>query len=148
MSRRIRRGFDPGRFREVIGRSGIRQDDLARLAEVDVSTLWRWGKGGGSPDVEALARVAAVLQVPITELVDVPDDEAMPADLRIRRGLTQVDLAARAGLSTTAVSGFERGQSRWSLAKAEPLAAALGVSVEQLQQAWRRARTRPPGTSA
>lgn len=122
--------------------------DVARLADVSADTLSSWEHRGGTPDIERLARVCAVLRVEVTDVVNVPDDECMPSDLRIRCGLTQVQLGAAAGLSTTVVSGFERAQTRWSPRKAARIAPVLGVSVEQLHEAWQRSRNRPAGASA
>ena len=100
---------------------------------------------GGAPDIERLSRLCAVLGIEVTDLVHVPDDEAMPSDFRIRKGLTQVQLAAAAGMSTTVLSDFERAESRWSPTKATKIAAVLGVSIDDLERAWQRARTRPAG---
>lgn len=146
MGRRVRRGFDRELFREAVKAAGLPRSDLARLADISPATIHSWERRGGSPDVERLARIAAVLGVDITAFVHVSDDECFPADLRVRKGLTQVQLAAAAGLSTTVVSGFERAETRWSVKKAEKLAPVLGVSIDVLQQAWQRARTRPGGT--
>lgn len=146
MGRRVRRGFDRELFREAVKASGLPRSDLARLADSSPATIHSWERRGGSPDVERLARIAGVLGVDITAFVHVSDDECFPADLRVRKGLTQVQLAAAAGLSTTVVSGFERAETRWSVKKAEKLAPVLGVSIDVLQQAWQRARARPGGT--
>ena len=107
-----------------------------------------WEHRGGAPDIERLSRIAKILEVDVAEFVRVPDEECMPSDLRLRRGLTQMQLGAAAGLSTTVISGFERAENRWSDSKAERLAPVLGVSVEQLRQAWQRAKDRPAGAPA
>ncbi|APA78392.3 helix-turn-helix domain-containing protein [Mycobacterium avium] len=146
MGRRVQRGFDRDLFRDAIKAAGVSRSDLARLADISPATIHSWERRGGTPDIERLARIAGVLGVEVTAFVHVPDDECLPSDLRNRRGLTQVQLAAAAGLSTTVVSGFERAETRWSVKKAEKLAPVLGVSVEQLHEAWQRSRTRPAGT--
>lgn len=146
MGRRVRRGFDRELFRDAIAASGMPRSDLARLADISPATIHSWERRGGSPDIERLARIAAVLGVDVNAFVYVPDGECLPSDLRVRKGLTQVQLAAAAGLSTTVLSGFERAETRWSVRKAEMLAPVLGVSVEQLHDAWQRSRTRPAGT--
>lgn len=146
MGRRVRRGFDRELFREAIAASGVPRSDLARLADISAATIHSWERRGGTPDIERLARIAAVLGTDVNAFVYVPDDECLPSDLRVRKGLTQVQLATAAGLSTTVLSGFERAETRWSVKKAEMLAPVLGVSVEQLHDAWQRSRTRPAGT--
>lgn len=148
MGRRVQRGFDREAFRAALSTAkgnGVPRSDLARLAGISAATIRGWDRRGGAPDIERLSRLCAVLGVEVTDFVRVPDNETLPSDLRIRKGLTQVQLATAAGLSTTVVSGFERGESRWSPAKAATLAAVLGVSADDLAQAWQRARDRPAG---
>ncbi|RWA17038.1 hypothetical protein MBRU_18880 [Mycolicibacterium brumae DSM 44177] len=140
------RGFQRERLSALLAESGMARSDVARLAGVAASTLNSWERRGGEPDIERLARVVRLLDVEIAEVVVVPDDECMPSDLRVRRGMTQMQLGQAAGLSTTVVSGFERGETRWSPRKAEKLAPVLGVSVGELEAAWLRAKNRPAGT--
>lgn len=52
--------------------------------------------------------------------------------LRTSRGLTQDDLAERAGVSTSFISSLERGVDAPSFATLEALATALGVQVSSL----------------
>lgn len=148
MGRRVHRGFDREALRAALKAAkanGVPRSDLARLAGISVSTLRSWDRRGGAPDIERLSRLCAVLGIEVTDLVHVPDDEAMPSDFRIRKGLTQVQLAAAAGMSTTVLSDFERAESRWSPTKATKIAAVLGISIDDLERAWQRARTRPAG---
>lgn len=72
----------------------------------------------------------------------VPEEEPSPSttrvfgawvrELRRRRGLTQVDIAARAGISVTYLSGIETGQRNPTLTVVARLAHALGVRPSQL----------------
>lgn len=148
MTHRVIRGFRRDRFRELREQAGMTVTDLARLAEVHRSTITGWEHRGAAPDVERLARVAGVLGVDVAELVDVPADQRMVSDLRIRKGLSQVELARRAGLSTTVVGAFERAEMRWNAVNAVKLAAVLDVTVTELEAAWTRARRRAAGTPA
>ncbi|MEB3033328.1 helix-turn-helix transcriptional regulator [[Mycobacterium] nativiensis] len=147
LSRRVSRGFSRERFQAAIEQAGVSQSDIARLADVSAATIRSWVRRGGAPDIERLTRIAKVLELDVAAFVEVPDDEAMPSDLRIRCGLTQVQLGALAGLSTTVISGFERAETRWSDRKAEKIAPVLGVNIEQLREAWQRARERPAGAA-
>ena len=52
--------------------------------------------------------------------------------LRGARGLSQEELARKAGLHRTYVGGIERGERNISLINIEKLAMALGVSLESL----------------
>lgn len=147
MSRRVQRGFQRERFTEAVRYTVMTIGDLGRLSDVSPATIRAWLRGG-YPDIERLARVAATLNLELPYLIDVPDTECLPSDLRLRKGLTQVQLAAAVGLSTTVVSGFERAETAWDEGKTAAIAAVLGVSPDILRQAWNRARNRAPGTPA
>lgn len=122
--------------------------DLARLSGLSPSTISSWERQAAVPDIARLAAVAQALGVPVGELVDVETGVRMPSDLRTSKGLSQIELARRAGLSTAVVGAFERAEVKWNRSHAERLAAVLEVSVDELQQAWERSRRRPPGTPA
>lgn len=145
MSRRVERGFQRERLKEAVRGTAMTTGDLGRLSRVAPATIRTWLRGG-HPDIERLARVAATLDLDIGELIQVPDDKCFPSDLRLRRGLTQVQLAGAVGLRTTVISGFERAETRWDHVKGAAMATGLGVSVDELRRAWERARSRPPGT--
>lgn len=122
--------------------------DLARLAEMAPSTISGWERNSGAPDITRLVRVARILGVDHSDLVHVDPAERMVSDWRMRKGLSQIDLARAAGLSTAVVAYFERAEVKWNPAHAEKIAAALDMSVEELADAWQRARVRPPGHPA
>ena len=78
-----------------------------------------------------------------------PSFAARLRELRERAGLTQAQLAERAGLHISAVTRFEQGWREPSLATAAELAKALGVKVDEFlkaaaESAVPRARGRPP----
>ncbi|HZP73771.1 MAG TPA: helix-turn-helix transcriptional regulator [Gaiellaceae bacterium] len=52
--------------------------------------------------------------------------------MRLRHGLTQLELAKHAGVSRQTISSLERGRSTPSLALARVLAARLDLPVEDL----------------
>ncbi|GAY16093.1 hypothetical protein MSZK_28190 [Mycobacterium sp. shizuoka-1] len=148
MTRRVLRGFNAQRFAEVRRDRQFTVSDLARLADVGQSTVHSWEAGRGTPQVDLLARVMAILDAPIELVVTVPVDERFPGDWRVIRGLTQPQLAAAAGIATTTLRGIERADIGLTEATATKLAELLGVSTEDYQQAYQRARKRPPGTTA
>ena len=65
-------------------------------------------------------------------------------EIRDKRGLTQSQLAAKAGLQPSAVSHFEAGRRAPSFANLRYLADALGVSVDLLLGRTRAAEPRGP----
>ena len=52
--------------------------------------------------------------------------------LRLKHGLTQEELAHRAGIHVTYLSGIERGRRNPSLGSLFRIASALGVRVKEL----------------
>ncbi len=148
MSHRVVRGFQLDKFRELREAAGMTIGDLARRAELHPSTISAWERSAGAPDITRLARVAKILGVDYSELVHVDPAERMVSDWRIRKGLSQIELARATGLSTTVVAYFERAEVNWNPVTAEKIAAALDMSVAELAEAWQRARARPPGHPA
>ena len=142
------RGFQVDRFRELREAAGMTMTDLARLAEISPSTISSWERKGAAPDITRLVQAAGVLGVELTELVDVPTNDRMVSDWRVRKGLSQIALAREAGLSTAVVAYFERAEAKWNASHAAKIAAVLDMSEEELQAAWQRARVRPAGSPA
>ncbi|OCB20032.1 helix-turn-helix transcriptional regulator [Mycobacterium intracellulare] len=145
MTRRVLRGFNPLAFAAARRQRGISVADLGRLADVGRSTVHAWEAGRGTPQVDLLTRVMRILDTPIEEVVTVPADERYPGDWRVIRGLTQPELAAAAKIATTTLRGIERADLALTDANAVNLARRLGISVEEYQAAYQRARHRPPG---
>lgn len=148
MSRRVLRGFNRAKLLQARDHAGLSRQDLARLARTGRATIDNWENGRTTPQIDVLVRVAAVLKLSIAELIDIPPDQRYPGDLRILRGLTQPQLAAATGLSTTTVGAIERGEVALTKHNAEGIAEALHITESTYCQAYERARTRPPGTPA
>lgn len=147
MTRRVLRGFNAQAFAEARKRRGISVSDLARLADVSQATVFNWEGGKGTPQVDLLARVMRILEVPIEQVVTIAPDERYPGDWRVIKGLTQPELAAAAKIATTTLRGIERADAALTDANASALANLLDISVEEYRAAYQRARQRPAGTS-
>ncbi|MCD2118380.1 MULTISPECIES: helix-turn-helix domain-containing protein [Rhodococcus] len=146
MTRRPLRGFDRERLIDLRMEKGYTRGDLARFAEVSVAAVRAWESGQATPQVDRLARVAAALDVPMSELVRISPHDRYLGDLRVQAGLTQPQLALQAGISTASLSSLELGETSLRETVAERLARALGVDTAEVRAAYERARTRPPGT--
>jgi len=149
MTRHVLRGFD--RERLVALRIAKGYDNpawLARAAGIGTATLRHWESGRSAPGVDLLARVADTLDVPISDLVIVPEDQRFPSYYRVIAGMTQPQLGQAAATTTTTVGAVERADIKPSDALATRLAVAMGISVKTLREAWERAHSRPPGTPA
>lgn len=72
------------------------------------------------------------------KLYDVPT----LASLRLKAGLSQRELGARCNLEQEHVSRYESGRVEPGLVVAGELAKALGVSLDEFNEAWRSARAR------
>lgn len=59
-------------------------------------------------------------------------DTSAMCQLRLRRGLTQAELAERAGMRQSNICGLERGRQRPTVQTAHAVAGALGVAVDAL----------------
>ena len=147
MTRRVLRGFSAQAFADARHAKDISVSDLARLADVAPATIFNWERGKGTPQVDLLARVMGILDVPIEAVVTVAAEERYPSDWRVIRGLTQPQLAAAAKIPTTTLRGIERADAGLTEANATKLAACLDIGVEEYQAAYQRARHRPAGTS-
>lgn len=147
MTRRVLRGFNAQAFAEARKHRGISVSDLARLADVSQATVFNWEGGKGTPQVDLLARVMRILEVPIERVVTIAPDERYPGDWRVIKGLTQPELAAAAKIATTTLRGIERADAALTDANASALANLLDISVDEYRAAYQRARQRPAGTS-
>lgn len=148
VTRRVLRGFDADRFRKRRLELNLTRADLGRLADISPAAVTAWEQGRRKPQVDTLARAAAVLQSPLEVLVHVPRDQRYVGDLRVIRGLTQPALAMKVGVSTATLGAIERGEVRLTPSTTAALAEVLDSSPEEVFRAWQRARSRPAGAPA
>lgn len=136
------RGFSPAALKKAREARKVGRAALARSAGVSSSTVRRWENGQVSPGVDLLAQVAVVLGIEISDVVLVPVGTRYPGDWRVLKGLTQMQLAAAVGVTTEVIGAIERGERVVPDAIATKLAKKLGISVEELVAANRRAHDR------
>lgn len=60
-------------------RRKLTQQDVAQALDVGQSTVSAWESGKVRPNVVALKRLAALLEVPLTELIDAAEASALTA---------------------------------------------------------------------
>lgn len=102
------------RFRKA---KGLRQEELAERVHVVRQTVSKWENGLSVPDVEQLRDLAAVLDVPVSALLDLTPEEG-EADLAgelARRNEELAELRRREALRRQ-VSGKRSAILAWSLA--------------------------------
>lgn len=148
VTRRIIRGFDRAALKAAREAKGMSVGDVARVADVAVSALRAWERGDRGPQVDRLASVARVLEVPMSTLVDIDPARCTLVDLRILTGRTQNELASSLGMSTTALGSLERAEVRLTDDRAGQLAGRLGVDVDVVRRAYTNAKHRAPGAPA
>ena len=146
MTRRVLRGFSPTRFADLRRRRGLTIDDLARLTARGTSTLYAWEAGTRTPQIDILALVMKILEAPIEDVINLTPDQRYPGDWRVIRGMTQPELAAAAGTTTTTLRKIERAAVALTDRNAAAIAQALAISPDTYRAAYQRARNRPPGT--
>jgi transcriptional regulator with XRE-family HTH domain len=59
------------RLRELRGRAGLTQENLARAIDVTVGAVRKWEAGQSTPSLERAVRLAAALGVTVDELAGV-----------------------------------------------------------------------------
>ncbi len=148
VTRRRLRGFEAARLSSRRRELQFTRGELGRLADLSAGTITAWEQGVRTPQADTLARVAAVLEVPVEWLVRVPRDQRFIGDLRVLQGWTQLQLATQIGVSTATLSAVERGETRPTPRTTDALAQALQASPEEVYRAWQRARSRPARTPA
>lgn len=145
MSRRILRGFRPEVLVDRRVAQGLSRGELARQVGVSTGAVAKWETGRSTPAVDTLARVASVLGLGMADLISVPDGERFLGDLRALAGLTQPQLAARIGFSSSTVADLERGHAILTDVQEERIAAAVAATRDDVRKAYKRVRTRPSG---
>lgn len=140
------RGFDADSLRSLRIAAGIGPAELARVSGVSENAVRSWENSKATPLIDKLRAVMETLAQPISAVVLVPEDERYMSDLRILAGLTQPELAAKAGIPTPSLSGIERGHRPLTDRVVDDLCSALGVNEATLKAAYSRTRTRPPGS--
>lgn len=144
VSRRVLRGFAPERFKFLRIDAGLSRGELGRIADVSEGAIRAWEVGEAVPQVDTLDRVMTALGRPIGEVVQVRADDRYLADLRVLAGLTQPQLAQRAGCSTAQLAAVERAHRPLKEPLLTNIAAALGVDKSVVDAAYTRTRRRPP----
>ncbi|WP_327073924.1 helix-turn-helix domain-containing protein [Kitasatospora purpeofusca] len=140
------RQFDGSRVRTVRRGMELGQKELGDAVGVSAPTVARWETGQDFPKGEKLPGIAAALGQPLDVLF--PHDG--PPDLQLLRcdaGLSVAQAADVIGTTRVPVSNAESGRRRLSDAYVQPLAAAYGVTEEELLAAQDSSFGVPPKTS-
>lgn len=128
--------FDACKLREARLALGLSQVQAAQRVGVSPSVFNSWESRGRRPSVRNLARVAAALGLSVSDLFAADSDVVGTLiELRVRAGLTQLQLAAELGVSQTQVSDWERGLSRPTSDEAGLYAVLVGVDEGMLSAA-------------
>lgn len=117
--------------------------DLPHAGMVSAKIVWTSGLLFGCQfrkPLSAAALSAVQLRSAATPQLDalpeerrtVPHFGARLQRLRVRRGLSQADIAAHLGVSAPSISGWEKGRARPKNARLDALAELLGVSLDEL----------------
>ena len=133
-------------FRRQVARDRRRERrvtivDTAQALGVGESTYAAWERGRYQPPLKRIAELAAVLQLPLTDLV-APPQPALPAQLRRAADRSIEALADAIDVPVAQVAAAEDGAEL--PAQANDWAAAIHVRKSTLAAAWTyAARTRP-----
>jgi transcriptional regulator with XRE-family HTH domain len=128
------KSFDPGALVRLRKARGLTQDALGARVGRARPNIIIWEKGRAKPTPAKLVLLAQALGVEPSRLTTGPDGAEL-ADLRGWAGLTQQELADRAGLRRSTYSLLERGGSQLRPDVAERIASAVGCEVAEVEQA-------------
>ena len=140
------RHFDRSRVRAVRRAAELSQAEVAAAVGVADSTVAGWEIGDAVPDAEKLPALARVLGRRLDELFP-RAGLADLADLRCDASFYQYETAALIGTKSAGpVAGAERGERRLKDKYVPALAAAYGVSEEELRRAEDRSMAKGQAT--
>ena len=123
---------------------GLSFDELGRRLNRHRPDIIAWEMGRAAPSPSKLVALAAVIEVDPSELTRTSPARAQLVDLRGWAGLTQAELARRAGLPRPTYALLERGRLVLRPEVAARLAEALGRDVDEVERAARRRQARRP----
>jgi transcriptional regulator with XRE-family HTH domain len=132
---RSARPLNVERFRVGQAAAGLTDAALARALEVSESTIRAWERGGSSPTAHNLMRLAQVLHLTVDDLT-VTGAPTLAA-VRVQRGLHQVDVATRLGVSITTYARWERGDRRMREDAVGDVARVLEISPDLVRKLTR-----------
>jgi transcriptional regulator with XRE-family HTH domain len=112
--------------------------ELARRIGASPSDISKYLAGRAAPQPPRLAALARALGVPAASLLQIPDRGEGLAHIRAAAGLTQAQLAERAGIGLKRYELAELGQRRLSGPDITQLAAAVGTTASRIRAAHDR----------
>lgn len=126
--------LDSAKVLAILRKQGRTQTDLASSMKIDVSTLSKALRAGGCA-ISTLHNMAKALGIEPDAILlkgeDASTSGAIARRHRILSGLSTVELAERAGVSSSCIAKYERNKGGLNAFTAVCLAQALGMSVEK-----------------
>ena len=138
MARRGSPGFSPALLDEARIRARMSQASLAAAAGTSPSAISKYLAGQAAPQPPRLAALARALDVPGSSLLQIPGRGEGLAHIRSAAGLTQAQLAERAGIGLKRYEFAELGQRPLNGTDITQLAAAAGTTVIRVRAAHDR----------
>ncbi|MGQ0744927.1 MAG: helix-turn-helix domain-containing protein [Acidimicrobiales bacterium] len=132
------RNFDPAALAHVRRRRGLSLAQLGERIGRARPNIITWEKGRSAPSPSKLVALAEALGVRPWQLTTVNRREAELSDLRAWAGLTQQQLADRAGLVRATYALVERAELPLREDVAQQLGRVLGHSVREVESAYAR----------
>lgn len=129
--------FQRDRLRALLDQRGWTIGQLAAALGGTRATLHNYLYERGLPSPAALVHLAEVFDVPTTELAPLSEHPTL-SELRWHTGLQVGEFAERVGLSSTVIGAQLRAEAR--ITRPEAWCELLGVTTEQLDEAWETTR--------
>ncbi len=136
------RNFDPAALAEYRRHRGLSLDQLGERIGRARPNIITWEKGRSAPSPPKLVALAEALGVKPWQLTTVDPRSAELADLRAWAGLSQQELADRAGVVRATYALVERAELPLRADVAQELARVLGRRVREVELAYRRTARR------
>lgn len=119
------------------------QKKLAELCGVATGTIQQYELNKRQPRYEQLCKIASILDIPITELVESYSMQLnckiMGTDIRWKReaqGLTQKELADFSGLDELTIQRYEDGKEQIDFEVLQKISKALGTYIGNFIKDW------------
>lgn len=114
----------------------LSQKELSQLTDISEISIRKYEKNERNPKIEALKKIAAALNVPLSDFIEENSSENTVGDnikkYRKERNLKQKDLATKLNLTVRSIQNYEGNQREPSINTLKRIALILDVNIEDL----------------
>lgn len=121
-------------LKELRKKFNITQEKLAHDINVKQNTISNYENGSSEPDLETIKKLAKYFNVTIDYLLNTTNSDIMfrLRDLRVKKGISQKNLAESLNISRESISKYENGEQEPSYATLKRISKYFDVSIDFL----------------